>query len=323
MKPVSVGGVTVTHATLHNQDEIDRKDIREKDFVVVQRAGDVIPEVVEVLKDKRAGKSEPFVIPEKCPVCGSKAFKPEDEAVLRCPNPVCEARLKESLKHFVSKRAMNIEKVGDKLIDTFVDNGLVHSFSDLYKLTKEQILALERQADKSAQNVIDSINNSRKTTLARFIYALGIRFVGEQTAKLLADRFGHLEKFLLCTTEELLEIDGIGPRVAESVVDSLKEKKFVSEIHRIIKNGVHVSGEVKKLASEKFKGMVFVLTGTLPVERDEAKKIIESHAGKTSSSVSKKTNYVLAGESAGSKLDKARELEIQIIDWEEFQKMLS
>lgn len=322
MKPVLVGGVTVTNATLHNQDEIDRKDVREGDFVIVHRAGDVIPEIVEVLKDKRDLKSKPFKIPHKCPVCQSDAIKSEGEVVLRCVNPVCDAKIKESLKHFVSKRAMNIEKVGDKLIDTFVDNGLISSFSDLYKLKIEQVLSLERQGEKSAQNVIDSINSSRNPSLSRFIYSLGIRFVGEQTAKLIANHFGTLDKFLNSKLEELVQIEGVGPKVAQSIVETISQESFRKEIEKIIANGVEVQGEEKKVSSEKLKGLTFVITGTLPVERDEVKKLIESHLGKASGSVSKKTSYVLAGEAAGSKLDKAQELGVKIISWEEFQNLI-
>jgi DNA ligase (NAD+) len=322
MKPVTVGGVTITNATLHNQDEIDRKDVRENDFVIVHRAGDVIPEIVEVLKDKRDKKSKPYQIPNKCPVCGSKAYKIEGEVVLRCPNPVCDAKIKESLKHFVSKRAMNIEKVGDKLINSFVDNKLVSSYSDLFKIKLDQILELDRQGEKSAQNIMDSIDSARKPTLSRFIYSLGIRFVGEQTAKLLAHHFGTLNKFLDTNVEELVEIDGVGPKVAESIVDAISESNFKKEIQKIIKNGVEIQSEEKTIASENLKGSTFVITGSLPVDRDEVKKIIESHLGKVSGSVSKKTSYVLAGEAAGSKLDKAQELGVKILSWDDFQKLI-
>lgn len=322
MKPVLVGGVTVTNATLHNQDEVDRKDVREGDSVIVHRAGDVIPEIVEVLKDKRPKNSKPFKIPHTCPICSSDAVKAEGEVVLRCVNPVCDAKIKESLKHFVSKRAMNIEKVGDKLIDSFVDNKLISSYSDLYKLEIDHVLSLERQGEKSAQNVIDSINSSRKPSLSRFIYALGIRFVGEQTAKIIANYFGTLDKFLKSTLDELVEIEGVGPKVAQSIVDAISQDTFKTEIKKIIKNGVEIQGEEKKVHSEKFKGLTFVITGTLPLDRDEVKKIIESHLGKASGSVSKKTSYVLAGESAGSKLEKAQELGVKILSWDEFQKFL-
>lgn len=322
MKPVLVGGVTITNATLHNQDEVDRKDVREGDYVIVHRAGDVIPEIVEVLKDKRDKKSKPFQIPRKCPVCGSEAVKPEGEVVLRCPNPVCDAKIKESLKHFVSKRAMKIEKVGDKLIDSFVDHGLISSYSDLYKLKLDQILNLERQGEKSAQNIIESIDSSRKPSLSRFIYSLGIRFVGEQTAKLVANHFGTIDKFLKSNLEELVEIEGVGPKVAQSIIDAISQSSFKDEIKKIIKNGVEIQGEEKRVSSEKLKGLTFVITGTLPLDRDEVKKIIESHLGKASGSVSKKTSYVLAGEAAGSKLDKAQELGVKIISWDEFQALI-
>lgn len=322
MKPVLVGGVTVTNATLHNQDEIDRKDVRENDFVIIHRAGDVIPEIVEVLKDKRDKKSKPFHIPHRCPVCGSEAFKNEGEVILRCPNPVCDAKIKESLKHFVSKRAMNIEKVGDKLIDAFVDNKLVSSYSDLYKIKLNQILNLDRQGDRSAQNIIDSIDSSRKPSLSRFIYALGIRFAGEQTAKILAHHFETLDKFLETTADKLIEIEGIGPKVAQSIIDAISQKVFQKEIQKIIENGVEIQNEKKEVESESLKGLTFVITGTLPLERDEIKKIIESHLGKVTGSVSKKTSYVLAGEAAGSKLDRAQELGVKILSWKDFEKLL-
>ncbi len=322
MEPVSVGGVTVTHATLHNQDEVDRKDVRQGDTVKVHRAGDVIPEIIEVLSGKRPNDSSPFKIPKKCPVCGSDTFKAEGEVVTRCPNPVCDARLKESLKHFVSKRAMNIEKVGDKLIDLFVDKGIIHSFSDLYKIEKDQILSLDRQGEKSADNIIQSIRASRNTTLPRFIYALGIRFVGEQTAKLLADKFLALDNFLSAKEDELLEIDGVGPKVAKSIIESLSQKKFVHEIHKIIQNGVTIEKVKKEKTSSKLTGLTFVITGTLPMDRDQVKTLIESHGGKASGSVSKKTSFVLAGESAGSKLDKAQELGVKVISWEDFQSII-
>lgn len=322
MKPVTVGGVTITNATLHNQDEIDRKDVRVNDYVIVHRAGDVIPEIVEVLKDKRDKKSKPYKIPDHCPVCNSKAYKIEGEVVLRCPNPVCDAKLKESLRHFVSKRAMNIEKVGEKIIDAFVDNKLINSYSDLFKIKLNQILELERQGEKSAQNIIESIDSARKPSLSKFIYALGIRFVGEQTAKILAHHFGTLEKFLSTKAEELVEIDGVGPKVAESIIDAISQSDFKKEIKKIISNGVDIQGEEKKVASENLKGLTFVITGSLPQDRDEVKKIIESHLGKVSGSVSKKTSYVLAGEAAGSKLDKAQELGVKIISWDEFQDLI-
>lgn len=323
LKPVSVGGVTISNATLHNQDEIDRKDVRIGDSVIVHRAGDVIPEVVKVLEEKRPKNSKPFRIPEKCPNCKGDTIVAEGEAVRRCINPLCSAVMKESLKHFIGRNAMNVEKLGDKLIDSLFDNELVKTFSDLYTLTEKQILSLERQGEKSASNIINSIDKSKNTTLARFIYALGIRFVGEQTAKSLAAHFKTLDAFLESTTESLLEINDIGPRVAESIQSALSNKKFRSEVLQIIKNGVAIEAP-KKVSNAKatLTGLTFVITGSFSIPREEIKDIIEAHGGKTSGSVSKKTNYLLAGEAAGSKLDKAQELEVAILDWDAFQKLL-
>ncbi|RYD66745.1 MAG: NAD-dependent DNA ligase LigA, partial [Verrucomicrobiaceae bacterium] len=218
MEPVRVGGVTITNATLHNQDEIDRKDVRVGDTVVIQRAGDVIPEVVRVIEAKRPRTSVAFKIPKKCPICGSPASKTEDEAVLRCTNLLCPAIVKESLKHFVARRAMNIERLGDRMIETLVDEGLVKSFSDLYRLNFESLIALERQGEKSVTNILESIENSKSTTLQRFIFSLGIRFVGETTAKTLANHFGTIEKLEAASLEELLDVKDVGPRVADSIV---------------------------------------------------------------------------------------------------------
>lgn len=323
LKPVNVGGVTISNATLHNQDEIDRKDVRIGDSVIVHRAGDVIPEVVRVLIEKRPKSSKPFRIPEKCPNCKADTIILEDEAVRRCVNPLCSAVMKESLKHFIGRNAMNVEKLGDRLIDLLFEKDLVHTFSDLYTLTTEQILSLERQGEKSAANIINSIDKSKHTTLARFIYALGIRFVGEQTAKSLAAHFKTLDAFLKASTEDLIEINDIGPRVAESIQNALSNKKFKAEVLQIIENGVVIEAPKKSTAGKStFSGQTFVITGSFSIPREEIKEIIESHGGKTSSSVSKKTHFVLAGEAAGSKLDKAQELEVTVIDWDQFQTML-
>jgi DNA ligase (NAD+) len=322
MSAVKVGGVTVTHATLHNQDEINRKDVRIGDTVIVQRAGDVIPEVVSVDLSRRPSKSKPYKIAPNCPECGKPAEKNVDEAVLRCINISCPAILRESLKHFVSRRAMNIDKVGDKLIDQFVAAGLVQKFSDLYTITEKDLLSLERQGERSTQNILESIENSRKPTLGRFIYALGIRHVGEQTAKVLAAHFRSIEKFLAASQEELISISGVGEIVALSISSALKSKALLNEISRLQKCGVKIQNPAARAAST-LAGMNIVITGTLPVSRDEAKELIESLGGKSASSVSKKTNYVLAGEEAGSKIEKARELNVPIINWDEFNALIS
>lgn len=321
MKPVKVGGVTITNATLHNQEEIDRKDVRVGDTVVIQRAGDVIPEVVRVVLEKRPAKSKPFQMPESCPVCGEKTEKPEDEVVTRCVNPFCPAILKESLKHFAARRAMNIDKVGDKIIEAFVDAGLIKSFSDFYRLKKSDVLELERQGEKSAENIIASIEKSKKTTLARLIFALGIRFVGEQTAKSLADHFGSLERFLSASESDLVSIPDIGPKVASSITHWLTQKRLVKEARALLDLGVEFE-KPKRAEGGKLSGLSFVVTGTLPVKRDEAHDLIEAHGGKLLSSVSSKLNYLVVGEEAGSKLEKAEKLGVKILDWDGLKALI-
>ncbi|MGE5086894.1 MAG: NAD-dependent DNA ligase LigA [Bacillota bacterium] len=321
MKPVKVGGVTITNATLHNQDEINRKDVRIGDTVVIQRAGDVIPEVVSVMLDKRPKHSQAFLIPEACPVCNSQVQKLEGEVVSRCVNPLCTAVVKESLKHFVSRRAMNIDKVGDRLIEALVDAKLLTRFSDFYRLKKEDILLLERQGDKSADNIINSINKSKTPTLARFIFSLGIRFVGEQTGKLLADHFANIETFLNANEEELLEVPEIGPKVAKSIIQWTSNKQLVQEVHDMISLGIQISNPVRATEGQ-LSGLSFLITGTLPVKRDDAKDIIEKNGGKILSSVSSKLSYLVVGDDPGSKVDKAQNLGVKIISWEDLQKML-
>ncbi|WP_413559252.1 NAD-dependent DNA ligase LigA [Bdellovibrio sp. HCB209] len=321
MKPVKVGGVTVTNSTLHNQDEIDRKDVRIGDTVIIQRAGDVIPEVVAVVLEKRPKDSVPFLIPTKCPACDSPVHRAEGEVVSRCTNPLCVAMVKESLKHFVGRRAMNLDKIGDRLIETLVDNKMLTAFSDFYRLKKEDILSLERQGDKSAENIITSVENSKKPTLARFIFALGIRFVGEQTAKLLADHFVNIENFLNASEEELLQVPEIGPKVATSIREWTSNKKLVKEVHEMLKLGVEITNPVRSTEGA-LSGMSFLITGTLPVKRDDAKDVIEKNGGKILSSVSSKLSYLVVGDDPGSKVDKAQSLGVKIISWDDLQKML-
>ncbi|MCB0384535.1 MAG: NAD-dependent DNA ligase LigA [Bdellovibrionales bacterium] len=324
MEPVRVGGVTITHATLHNQDEIDRKDIRVGDSVIIHRAGDVIPEVVSVLTEKRPNGSTRFKIPSECPVCREPVVQAEGEAVSRCGNPFCEAILKESLKHFVSRRAMNVDKLGDKIIEQMVDSGLVSRFSDLYKLDQDKVMTLERQGEKSAANIINSIDKSRNPNLGRFIFSLGIRFVGEQTAKSLAAHFGSLQRFLAASEEELLSIDDVGPKVAGSIMASLRRKGFVREVEELIASGIEVQeSSASSSGNRVLDGLNIVVTGTLPMGRDEIKDLIAQLGGKSASSVSKKTHYVLAGEAAGSKLDKARDLGVEILNWDQFQTLIN
>ena len=322
MEPVRVGGVTITHATLHNQDEIDRKDVRVGDTVIVQRAGDVIPEIVRVVTEKRQPRAKPFQIPHTCPVCGSAVDKVEGEVVLRCTNLLCPAVVRESLKHFVSRRAMDIDKVGERTIDQLVDAGLVKRFSDFYRLTLAQVMSLERQGEKSSQNIIDSINKSKRPTLSRFIYALGMRFVGEQMAKILASHFRSMERLLEATEDELDRIEGIGKRVAHSIATALNQKTLRDEIKSLENFGVIITNPPSLKKRGLLSDLNIVITGTLPVERNLIKDLIEENGGKSSSSVSKKTNYVLAGESPGSKIEKAQELGVPIIDWHEFQRLI-
>ena len=322
MNPIKVGGVTVSNATLHNQDEIDRKDIRIGDTVIIQRAGDVIPEIVSVVLSKRPLESIPFLIPKECPACGHLSHKTEGEVVSRCINPLCIAMLKESLKHFVGRRAMNIDKVGDKLIESFVDEKLIHKFSDFYTLRKEQLLSLERQGEKSVDNILKSIENSKETTLPKFIYSLGIRFVGEQTAKNIADHYGTLDRFLNTQQEELTSIPEIGDKVATSILDWMQNAAIIEDIHRMISLGVKIS-ESNKVNSGKLSGFSFLITGTLPVKRDEAKELIENNGGKILGSVSSKLNYLVVGDDPGSKVDKANSLGVKVISWDDLQALIA
>lgn len=318
MKPVRVGGVTITNATLHNQEEIQRKDVRIGDTVVIQRAGDVIPEIVSVVHEKRPLSSRPFLIPDHCPICHMKVKKLEGEIIPRCVNPLCSAIIKESLKHFASRRAMNMEKVGDKLIEALVDAKIVKKYSDLYVLNKETLLTLDRQGDRSAQNILDSINNSKKTTLAKFIYALGIRFIGEQTAKHLAEHFLSIESFLLATEEELLKVTEIGPKVAKSVLEWLENKELVEDVQQLQKCGIEITSPPRSVHG-KFSGKSFLITGTLPVKREEAKDYIEKNGGKILSTVSSKLDYLVVGDDPGSKLEKAQGLGVKIVSWSDLQ----
>lgn len=322
MEPVKVGGVTITNATLHNQEEIERKDVREGDTVWVHRAGDVIPEIIEVDLSKRPKNSKPFKLPTDCPSCDEPVVLPEGEVVYRCMNPVCPAKLKESLIHFVSRKAMNIEKLGEKIVAQLLDSGLIRSYSDIYRLNEEKILSLDRQGEKSTQNILKSIEKSKSTTMSRFIYALGIRHVGEQTARTLTSHFGSLEAFMKASPEELIEVPDIGPKVAESISEALSQKTLQKEIKDLLSLGIEFEKPKTSKRGSALKGLNIVVTGTLPLGRDEIKELIISQGGKSSSSVSKKTDYVLAGESAGSKLDKANELGVKVLGWDEFQELV-
>jgi len=320
LKPVFVGGVMVTNATLHNQDEIDRKDVRVGDTVTVRRAGDVIPEVVGVVKDRRPADSKPYqlleAIQHQCPVCGSHVIRQEDESVARCTGGLfCAAQRKHAILHFASRRAMDIEGLGEKLVDQLVDADLVHTLADIYRIDISTLSNLERMAEKSAQNIIEALESSKKTTLARFIYALGIRNVGEATAKDLAKYFGSLQALLDADAENLQQVPDVGPIVADCILQFLSEAHNREVIQALISAGIHWEEGAGKNTNGVLNGKTLVLTGTLPnMSRDEAKALIEEAGGKVAGSVSKKTDYVVAGTEAGSKLEKATSLGIAILD---------
>ncbi len=324
MRPVMVGGVTVSRATLHNEDEIERLGVKIGDWVVVQRAGDVIPEVVKVIESKRTGKEKKFKFPKTCPVCGGQVVRLAGEVAHRCENINCPAQLKEGIRHFASKLAMNIDGLGEKLIDQLVDKGLVKSYADLYFLQPQQLAGLERMAEKSAQNIIAAIDRSREVTLERFLYALGIRHVGEHMARVLAKEFGSLEALLAADAERLQQIHEVGPQAAESVTRFFSEPRNRETLKRLQQGGVKIRAQAPaRPVGAAFAGKTFVFTGTLEkFTRDEAERLVEERGGRAASSVSRKTNYVVAGPGAGSKLDKARELGVPILSEEDFLKMI-
>jgi DNA ligase (NAD+) len=333
LRPVFVGGVTVTNASLHNEDEVLRKDVRVGDTVIVRRAGDVIPEVVAIVPEKRPTRDlpgeeplhPPFAMPATCPECGSTIAKGIDEAVARCSGGLyCPAQRKQALLHFAARRAMDIEGLGDKLVDQLVDADLVHSPADLFRLSVETLAGLERMGEKSAQNLVAAIGQSRQTTLARFVFALGIRNVGEATARELAKHFGSLDALLAADAEALQQVPDVGPVVAGSIADFVAEAHNREVIATLRTAGVTwPEGEPTPGGQHPLAGKTLVLTGTLPtLKRDEAKALIEAAGGKVAGSVSKKTDYVVAGEEAGSKLEKAQELGVSVIDEAELMGFL-
>jgi DNA ligase (NAD+) len=320
---VEIGGVVVKRATLHNQEEIEKKDIREGDMVIVQRAGDVIPEVVKVVASQRTGWEKPFQMPLYCPACGAKVEKKPGEVVVRCLNPACPAQAREALIHFVSKGAMNIDGLGEKIVLQLMDKGLVKEPVDLYDLKFDDLLQLDKFAEKSATNLLNAIKASKNTTLAKFIYALGIRHVGEHMAEVLSDHFGSLEALAKADEETLLNIAEIGPQIAESVIAYFQDPENQKHLKRLLKAGIQFAAQRRTRERGPLAGQTFVLTGTLQnMERAEAKDYIQKAGGKIASAVSKNTNYLVVGADPGSKLQKARELGITILNENEFLKLL-
>jgi len=331
LKPVEVGGVTITHATLHNEDEIKRLGVKIGDTVIVSRAGDVIPQISKVIKEMRTGKEKEFKMPKKCPVDGAPVIK--DGAIYRCSNPNCGARHREFLKHFVSQKAFNIEGLGPKIIDRFLDEGLISDAADIFELKEGDIAVLERFGEKSAQNIVREIQAKKIIELHRFIYSLGILHVGEETALLLADKFqisnskfqikDFIKQAQKWTIEELQQIPDIGPKVSQSIYDWFHNKRNIEFLNKLEKVGVQITNYKLQITNYKLKGKVFVLTGTLSsMSREQAKEKIRELGGEVSGTVSKKTDYVVAGENPGSKYEKAKKLNIKILNEKEFLKLI-
>jgi len=326
LAPVSVGGVTVTNATLHNQDEITRKDVRIGDTVIIRRAGDVIPEVVRVLTERRPDSTQAFVLPKECPVCQSIVVREEGEAVVRCSGGLfCPAQRKQAIQHFASRRAMNIEGLGEKLVEQLIDNQLVKNVADIYSLRREDWAGMERMGDKSAANIIKALENSKTTTLARFLYALGIREVGETTAQILARHFGNLDNLMQANIDELQAVPEVGPVVAKNLATFFQQAHNLEVIQRLKAVGVEwAENEGQSNIEQTLSGKTFVLTGTLTqFTREEAKSRLQALGAKVSGNVSKKTDYLVAGEKAGSKLEKAENLGVKVISELDLLKLFS
>ncbi|MBZ9578078.1 NAD-dependent DNA ligase LigA [Patescibacteria group bacterium] len=323
LKPVQIGGVTISRATLHNEDEIKRLGVKIGDTVIVGRAGDVIPDIIKVLPELRTGKEKEFKMPKRCPVCEGKIIRPEGEAVSRCLSPNCFAQKREYFCHFISKGAFDIEGLGSKIINQLIEEGLVSDPADLFELKEGDLLSLERFAEKSAENLIKAVQNRKEITLPRFIYALGIRNVGEETALDLAEHFEGLEKLQKASSEELENIKDIGPVVAKSIYGWFRQKKNIEFLRKLEKVGIIIKKQRTKNREQKLKNLNFVLTGSLgSMTRDEAKDRIRQLGGDISESVSKETDYVIVGSEPGSKYDKAKKLGIKTIDEQEFLKMI-
>jgi len=321
LEPVQVGGVTVSRSTLHNMDEIERLGVQIGDTVLIERAGEVIPHVLKVLKPGKNRK--PFHMPKHCPECGSAIHHVEGEVAYRCVNAACPAKRKESILHYAGRHAMDIDGLGEKIVDQFVDKGLVKDVADLYALKEEEVAELERMAEKSAQNLLEEIEASKKNSLARLIYALGIQFVGERTGQLLAEHFSSLEELAAAKEEELEQVPEVGPKVAASIVEFFSEPSNRQLIKKLANAGVRPTTERREVKSDKLAGKTFVFTGTLVNRtREEAGAIVQQHGGKVSGAVSNKTNYVVVGTDPGSKYDKAKELGVTILDESEFEKVL-
>jgi len=322
MEPVEVGGVTVSRATLHNEDEVAKKDVRVGDTVLVQRAGDVIPEVVKVIMEERPPDAQPFQMPGNCPVCDSLLVRPEGEKVTRCPNSDCVASLTRGIQHFAGKSAMDIDGLGEKIVQQLVEVGLVKDVGDLYHLTEGDLIPLERFAAKSARNIVSAIQASKEVPLRRLINALGIRYVGEATAQLLARHFPSLDKLMAADQEELLHVEGVGEQVAASLQDFFANDRNQALLKKLTEAGVRGLPPEPQAASP-LAGKTFVFTGGLAnLSRDEAKAMVAARGGKVTSSVSAKTDYVVAGADPGSKLAKAQELGVTILDEAEFGELI-
>ena len=322
LEPVKLSGTTISRSTLHNEDEIRRKDVRVGDTVLLERSGDVIPRVVSVMKERRTGREKVFVWPRSCPACGSEAFRPEGEAVSRCVNPSCPARLRESILHFAARRAMNIEGLGEALVDQLVGSGLVRSIPDLYMLTIDDLEKLERMGPKSARNLLDQIERSKDRDLAGFIFALGIRHVGERLAQILAGRFRSLEALEAAPEDELVGVDEVGPKVAESIRFFFDRPENRELVRRLRDAGLNTTVREEARAGGPLAGQVFVITGTLSgMSRDRAREIVESLGAEVGSSVTRRTTGLVVGAEPGSKLDKARKLGVRILGEREFLEL--
>lgn len=324
LEPVLLAGTTVKRASLHNEDEIRRKDIRVGDRVIIEKAGEIIPQVVKVIDLNTPGRGPEFNMPSHCPACESKLERVEDEAAWRCNNPECPPQVRIRIEHFASRDAMDIDGLGNSMVDQLVSAGLIRSYADLYNLSIEDILPLERMAEKSATNLIQAIENSKQQPFERLLYALGVRHVGVTVARELAQSFGSLDELMKADVDEIASVHGIGVKIAESITTFFNQPKSVELVNRLISYGLKTEFEKPESSGSAFEGLTFVLTGTLPtLSRSDATEIIEKYGGKTTGSVSKNTSYVLAGDAAGSKLDKAQKLGIKVITEEEFLSMIS